>query len=295
MQWQLGPIRSLCYFKPMKLSASLRSILSNEFLDKLDRDKIWDLSASLSYYTALSLAPLMILLITFVSFLGADFKSELIHQVEGLVGAQASQAIKTIALSADKTPEARGFAGVIGVITLLFSTGAIFSQLRRSLNTIFEVDTVPAEGEPGFLQSSMDFVKRRIFSMGMVLAFVFISLVSLVVSSFISMTLHGMAAVVVQTINLLVSLIIFSILFGAIYFFIPQRPIPAVVAITAGLITAFLFSIGKTLIGLYLGQSALASLYGAAGSFIVLLMWVYYSSIIIFISAEIANEINKTH
>lgn len=282
-------------FFTMKISVSLRRILSSEFLDKLDRDKIFDLSASLSYYTALSLAPLLILLITFVSFLGADFKAELVTQVQDLVGTQASETIKAIAMNAHKTPEIRDLAGIIGVITLLFSAGAIFSQLRRSLNTIFEVDTLAANMEMSFLQSSMDFLKQKIFSMGMVLTFVFISLVSLVVSSFISMTLHGSAALIVQTVNLLVSLLIFSFLFASIYFFLPQKRIPPVVAITAGVITAFLFSIGKTLIGLYLGQSAFASLYGAAGSFIVLLMWVYYSSIIIFISAEIANEINKTH
>lgn len=96
-----------------------------------------------------------------------------------------------------------------------------------------------------------------------------------------------------QTINFLVSVFIFAVLFAGIYYFLPQTKVVGKVAFTSGVITALLFSIGKSLIGAYLGQSAVASLYGAAGSFIVLLMWVYYSAAVIFFSAEIAQQINK--
>ncbi|WP_291515862.1 YihY/virulence factor BrkB family protein [Bdellovibrio sp. ArHS] len=278
----------------MKMMPFLQRLHSDRFLDKLSNDRILDLAAALSYYTALSLAPLLILLITFVSFLGMDFKTEMIAEIKSLVGSQASQAITAIAMNADKTPTVRDWAGVVGVITLLFSAGAIFGQLRESLNVIFEVESPTEESkEEGLLKTSWSFIKKKIFSMGMVLAFVFISMVSLVISSIISLVLSGAAAIIGQIANFLISLLIFSLLFAAIYYFLPQKKMRSVEIMTGGLITAILFSIGKTLIGLYLGQSAVGSLYGAAGSLIVLLMWVYYSSIIIFLGAEIANEIHK--
>lgn len=278
----------------MKMMPFIHRLHSDRFLDKLGNDKIMDLAAALSYYTALSLAPLLILMITFVSFLGMEFKTEMISEIENLVGSQASQAIKAIAMNADKTPKIRDWAGLVGIITLLFSAGAIFGQLRESLNVIFEVkDSTPEEQDEGLLKTSWAFIKKKIFSMGMVLAFVFISMVSLVISSVISLVLSGAAAIIGQIANFLISLLIFTLLFAAIYFFLPQKKMRTAETLTGGLITAILFSIGKTLIGLYLGQSAVGSLYGAAGSLIVLLMWVYYSSIIIFIGAEIANEIHK--
>lgn len=277
----------------MKIKESFRRIASKEFMEKLGRDNILDMAASLSYYTALSLAPLLILLITVVSFLGENFKDELMTQVQDLVGSKASGAIKAVTANASATPDLRNWAGIAGVVTLLFSSGAIFGQLRSSFNIIFEVDPKSLNGGEGIVGSSLDFLKRKVFSMGMVLTFVFISLVSLVVSSAISMMVTGTTALILQGINLAVSLLVFTFLFGAIYYFLPQKRIPAAVAFVAGLITALLFNVGKSLIGLYIGQSAVASMWGAAGSFIVLLMWVYFSSIIIFISAEIANEIKK--
>ncbi|WII72468.1 YihY/virulence factor BrkB family protein [Bdellovibrio sp. 22V] len=278
-----------------RVITAYKRIFSGQFIDKLDRDKILDLAASLSYYTALSFAPLLVLLLTFVSFLGDNFKQELLMEVEGLVGGRAQDTIKAIAKNASQTPEVRDWAGLAGLITLLFSAGAIFSQLRMSLNIIFEVreEDLKKPEKEGFFVSAWNFIKQKIFSMGMVLTFVFISIVSLVVSSMLSMFLSGTAAILGEFINLGVSFLVFSFLFAAIYYFLPQRQIRPGIAFTAGAITAILFSIGKSLIGMYLGQSAVANLYGAAGSLIVFLMWVYYSSIIIFISAEIANEINK--
>lgn len=272
-----------------------KALTSQEFLDKvIDRDKVFDLSASLSYYTALSIAPLLVLTLTSLSFLGGDFKTEFIHQVHDLVGGQAADTITTIAENADQAPGVRDMASIIGTLTLLFSAGLIFGQLRSSLNTIFEVPSATANASNNSLfHTSLDFVKQKILNMGMVLTFVFISLVSLLISSLISLIFTGTAAFVGQIANLVSSLVIFGALFSGIYYFLPEVRISRKVAVTAGIVTAFLFSIGKSLIGYYLGKSAIVSLYGAAGSLIVLLMWVYYSSLIIFISAEVANEIDK--
>ncbi|UYL10744.1 YihY family inner membrane protein [Bdellovibrio sp. SKB1291214] len=252
------------------------------------------MSASLSFYTALSLAPLLVLLLTFVAIMNQSFREEILTQINLLFGTSSSQILEEIAKNVESQPDVRDLAGILGIITLLFSAGAIFGELRMSLNKIFEVkiDYKKLEEET-FLQSVGTFMKTKLFNMGMVLTFVFISIISLVVSSVLSLYLTGTDAVIGQILNFVVSLLIFGLLFSAIYYFLPQVQVRLKVAITSGFITAFMFSVGKGLIGLYMGQSAVASLYGAAGSFIVLLLWVYYSSAVIFLSAEVANEINK--
>ena len=272
----------------------VKRLFQQKFIDKLVADDIFDLAASLSYYTALSLAPLLVLLLTFVSLVGNNFKAELLTEVQNLVGEQASETIRAIAINADKSPEMRGWAGLIGVVTLLVSASAIFGQLRTSLNKVFDVprEQLKEKDKQSFWADTFGYIKEKIFSMGMVLTFVFISIISLVVSSVLSLYLEGNEGFLIQALNLLVSFLIFSFLFACIYYFIPVVKVRPKVAAASGMITAIFFSIGKSLIGIYLGQNAVASLYGAAGSFIVLLMWVYYSSVVIFFSAEIAHELN---
>lgn len=272
------------------------NIFNKAFFNKVSNDQILEMSASLAYYTALSISPLIVLLITFVSFMGEGFKGELVQQIQDLVGLQAAEALNVVINSADQSQGARGLSSVFGFLTLLISAGGIFQELRLSLNKIFEakIDEPEAPQSNVFLATSLSFLKQKIFSMGMVLTFVFILVISLVVSSIISLVFSGTELFISQLINFAVSTLIFTTLFGAIFYFLPQKRIPARLAAVSGLITSVLFSIGKAAIGLYLGQSAVASAYGAAGSMILLLMWVYYSSIIIFISAEISHQIETT-
>jgi len=273
----------------------LKHFFNDAFMDKLTRDDIFDMSAALAYYTALSLAPLLILAITFIGFLGEGFKAELVEQVQGLVGSTAAETIKMIADSADRREDMRGFAGLVGILTLLISAGAIFGQLRTSLNIVFDmsIEQQKQANKMSFLLSSMGYIKEKLFSMGMVLTFVFISIVSLVVSSFLTVIFQGVVLVIGQVINFVISILIFTLLFSAIYYFLPQKKMGKKMTLIAGFITAILFSIGKLAIGFYLGQSAVASSYGAAGSMIVLLMWVYYSSLIIFLGAEISHQVEE--
>jgi len=273
----------------------LKYLFSSEFFDKLGEDNIFDMAASLSYYTALSLSPLLILIITFVAFIGDNFKMELTQEIQSLVGNQAAEVIRMIAQSADRRENLRNLAGIFGFLTLLLSAGGIFGELRGSLNKIFEVQTgTKGPSTVTFWQTSLGFFKQRIFNMGMVLTFVFISIISLVISSVISILLQGAERFIGHLINFGVSTLIFALLFAAIYYFLPQKKMSLRLAFYSGLTTAILFSLGKSLIGIYLGQSAVASAYGAAGSMIVLLMWVYYSSIIIFMSAEISYQLERS-
>ncbi|MBS1971738.1 MAG: YihY/virulence factor BrkB family protein [Bdellovibrionales bacterium] len=268
-------------------------IFTHKFFSKVGDDGIFQMAASLAYYTALSLSPLLILLITFLSSMGPSFKTELINEIHGLVGGQAAEALSIVIQNADKGERAKGVSSLFGFLTLLISAGGIFQELRTSLNKIFEtkISEAPSKEQNVFWTTSIEFLKQKIFNMGMVLTFVFILIISLVISSVISLWLTGTELIVGQIINFAFSTLIFTTLFGAIYYFLPQKKIRLRLAMTSGLITALLFSFGKTLIGLYLGESAVASAYGAAGSMVVLLMWVYYSSIIIFISAEVSHQI----
>jgi membrane protein len=273
----------------------IKNIFTGRFFNKLGDDNILDMAASLSYYTALSLSPLLVLIITFVSFMGEGFKTELTEQVQELVGGQAAAAIQMIITSADQRETLRNASTIFGFVTLLLSAGGIFQELRMSLNRIFEVE-VSDHNTPTknvFLQTSLSFFKQRIFNMGMVLTFVFILIVSLVVSSLLSLWLQGTDLLIGQLINFGISTLVFTLLFAAIYYFLPQKRMRLKPTLLSGLITAILFSIGKSLIGLYLGQSAVASSYGAAGSMVILLMWVYYSSVVIFLSAEISHQLGK--
>jgi len=273
----------------------LKSTFDDAFFEKLSKDDIFTMSAALSYYTALSLAPLLILAISSIELLGADFKTELIRQVQELVGSQAAEAIRMITQSAERRQDVRSLAGFFGLLTLMISAGGIFGQLRTSLNVVFDTTRLQQKqaDRMSLWLSSMNYIKAKIFSMGMVLTFVFISIVSLLISSFLTVIFQGVALVVGQVVNFFISLLIFTLLFSAIYYFLPEKKMRKKMSFIAGAITSLLFSIGKFAIGLYLGQSAVGSSYGAAGSMIVLLMWVYFSSLIIFLSAEVSYQMEK--
>jgi membrane protein len=262
-----------------------KRLTQSSFFSKMMDDEIFDLAAALSYYSALSLAPLMILLLTLLALIGDDFKSEFWRQIQGVIGQDATETAKTLAIHAGKAGHLRNFAGAFGIVTLLFSAGAMFGQLRSSLNKIFEIENKE--------QDTWGFVKTKLFNTLMVLTFILISTLSLLVSSFLSLAFVANQGVFVEVLNFFVSALIFVFIFSCLYYFLPDTKIRLRVVLTSGCITALLFSIGKSLIGFYLGRIAVASIYGAAGSFIVLLMWVYYSSVVIFISAEIAHELNR--
>ncbi|MDG0817029.1 YihY/virulence factor BrkB family protein [Bdellovibrio svalbardensis] len=278
----------------MDIKSSFKKISNKGFQKKLVQDDIMEMSASLSFYSALSLAPLLVLLLTIVAFINDSLRDSLLSQAQSWFGDEAGQLIREIAVNASQNSHARDRAGIFGFLTLLFSAGLIFGHLRTSLNKIFQIKNADNETEQkSVARHTFGFLKSKVFNMAMVLTFVLISIVSVAISSFLSLYLTGTEAIVGHIANFLISLLIFGAIFSVLYFFLPQTHVSKKVAVTSGLLTATLFSIGKSLIGMYLGRSAASSAYGAAGSLIVLLLWVYYSSAIIFLSAEIAYEINK--
>ena len=249
------------------------------FMNGFAKHDLMTLAAALAFYTALSLAPILLLIITAIGFLGPGAEAKFLDQVQYLMGSDAAEAVTMIVKNASQRPTLGNFAGLFGIATLVFSASGVFAQLQSSLNVIWESEQ--ESNSAGWLT----YLRKRLFSMGMVLALAFIALVSLAASTVLAAVLpyEGAAWKILSEV---VSLAVFSYLFALIFKYLPDMKISWRHVLTGGLFTAVLFAIGKYLIGIYLGKSAIGSAYGAAGSLIVLLAWVYYSSIIVFMGAE---------
>jgi membrane protein len=244
------------------------------------------LAASLSYYTLLSTAPLVMLCIAVAGLVfGNDAaRGQIAEQIGSVVGAQAASAIQNIARSAHQS-NAGPISGVIGVVVLLVGASGVFGELQSSLNHIWEVKPKPGRGFKGFLRD-------RFLSFTMVLGVAFLLLVSLIVSAtlaalgrFLAGALPGGEAVW-QMLNFVISVAVITVLFALIFKVVPDAEIRWRDVWVGAAVTSVLFTIGKMLLGLYLGKSSVASSYGAAGSIVALVVWVYYASQILFMGAE---------
>jgi membrane protein len=250
-------------------------------------DEPFQLAAALSYYTLFSLAPLLIIVIAIAGFaFGRDAaQNQIVDTIQGMIGQESAQAIQEMIKNASEKPTAGIISTVLGIVALIFGAGGVVGQLQTSLNTIWGVTPKPGQGIWGF-------IRQRFVSFSMILAIGFLLLVSLVVSALLTGltqwmgSLFGGTAVLAYGLDLLISFVFVTALFAMIYKFLPDVRIEwRDVWVGAGL-TSLLFTIGKFLIGLYLGSSGVTSTYGAAGSLITVLLWVYYSSLIFFLGAE---------
>jgi membrane protein len=252
-------------------------------------DKASTLAAALAYYTLLSIAPMIVLAVAIAGLAFGDdaARGQISEQIGSVVGAQAGEAIEAIALNA-KAPESGIVSTVIGIVVLLFGASGVFGELQTSLNTIWEVEPKPGRGLMGL-------IKDRFFSFTMVLGVAFLLLVSMILSaaiaslgSFLEGALPG-GEVVWAVLNFAISLGVIAVLFALIYKVIPDAKIHWRDVWVGASVTAVLFTIGKLAVGLYLGKSTFVSSYGAAGSIVALVVWVYYSSQIVFMGAEITQ------
>jgi membrane protein len=250
------------------------------------------LGAALSFYTLLSLAPLLLVLVSVVSLvLGPDAAVKgVIEQIQALAGVEAARAARLLMLSPRNT--AHGIlATAFGVITLLFGASAVMVELRDALNTIWDAQQPQLIG----LKKISGFLKERLFSFALVFAVGFLLLVSLAISAWIAAVGAYYAAflpvseALLHLVNLVVSFFVVTALFAAIYKFVPDVRIQWEEVILGGAVTSALFSVGKLALGIYLGKASFASAYGAAASIVVLIVWVYYSAQIFFLGAELTK------
>jgi membrane protein len=271
-----------------KLFSNLLTILKMSYQDWKE-DKASRLAAALAYYTIFSLAPLLVIVIAITGlFWQRDVvQTQVMNQVQNLVGPQGSTFVASLLNSANK-PAQGIVATVIGIITLLFGALGAFNALHDSLNIIWDIE----EEAKGFLQSLKRVLFSRLLSFGMILGIGFLLLVSLVVSAGLSAVQQTIgnalpiSEVLLQLANLVISIGVITVLFALIYKFLPDAEIAWRDVWLGAFVTAILFSLGKMLIGLYLGNSAVASSFGAAGSLALLLIWIYYSAQILFFGAE---------
>jgi membrane protein len=254
------------------------------------KDNCLRLAASLAYYTALSLAPLLLLIVGVVGLVldRQQVATQLATQLEGLMG-QAGRELVTSILTTT-SPQGSLLATVIGLVTLFIGATAVFGELQATMNLIWEVQPAPTSGVWAGIWA---WLRERIFSLAIVFALAFLLLVSLVISA----ALAGAAAlfqgpeqvVLSHVLEIAVSLLVLTFVFALLYKYVPDAEIGWRDVWLGGLITAVLFTLGKTAIGFYLGQASVGSAYGAAGSMVVLLVWVYYSALIMFFGAEFTH------
>jgi membrane protein len=258
------------------------------FANWLD-DRAPRLGAALAYYTALSLAPLLLIIIGIAGLVFGQeaARGQIVGQLQGLVGDEGARAIQDMLANA-RTPASGTIATIVGFATLLVGAAGVFGQLQDALNTIWEVAPRPGRGWRGF-------VRDRFLSLTMVLGTGFLLLVSLVVSAGVSAageTLRGVTPgleALTQVVVLLVSFAVVTMLFAMIFKWLPDARIAWRDVWFGAVATALLFVVGKFAIGFYLGHASIGSAYGAAGSFVVLLVWVYYSAQVLLFGAELTQ------
>lgn len=260
------------------------------FGERFNRDRTTTLAASVAFYTALSLAPLLMLFVTISSQFSDQLQTTFVDQIRALIGSDAAQGIELIISNAKSRPDLSSLAGIFSVITLIVSASLIFGEMRAALNQIFEIKTTENPDETLF-QTVVEILKARIFHIGLALSFIFILVVSLIVSSVISSSLMTEKNIWASIVNIFISAISYIGLFSLLFRYLPDRRLSWKKSLRGALLTSVLFVIGKEAIGVYLGNSALSSSYGAAGSVVLLLVWVYYSALITFIGAQVSSLI----
>lgn len=247
------------------------------------------LGAALAFYTLWSIAPLVILAVATASLLfsKSTAQAHLLDDVQALVGLRGRESVQSILQSGQKFSTGI-FSGILGLLTLISGASGVFQELRSDLNDIWEANPQASTGIWGM-------IRERIFSFGLVLSVGFVLLVSLLVSAALAVVskffagLLPIPALVFDVFNELVSLVGIALLFACILKFVPACRVDWKDVRVGATVTAVLFVIGKTLLGIYLGRSATASSYGAAGSLVVLVIWVYYSAQIFYFGAEFTH------
>ena len=246
--------------------------------------------AALAFYTLFSMAPILVLVLAIAGwFYGPQAaQGQLFNELRGLVGAQGAEAVQLVLAGARNKEEGR-LATLIAGALLLFGATSVFAELKASLDDIWQVP-------PLTHGTAWDVIRTRLLSFGMILVLAFLLMVSLVVSAALTLleNLWGAywrdAGFVVSAVNIVISFVVIAALFGVIFKMLPRVRLSWHDVTIGAMGTAALFTLGKYVIGVYIGNSGVTSSFGAAGSMIALLLWVYYSAQIFFLGAEFARQ-----
>lgn len=269
------------FFKPRLFLSLLKAALL-----RADRDNVSRMGAALACYTIFSLAPLVVFCISVVGVIvGSEaVRGEVTRQIQTLTGSNNAKVLQTIMQSAGR-PAPSTIASVIDVLVLLIGASGVFAEVYDALNTIWAV-------HPDSHSSLWSFLKARVLSFAMVLAIGFLLIVSGLLSAVLAAVTHlvqsflGVPAVVLHSLDFLFSVLFTSVLFALIFKLLPRVSIPWADVWVGAALTSLLFTMGKILIGFYIGKSVTASAYGAAGSLVIIVAWIYYSAQIFYFGAE---------
>jgi membrane protein len=273
----------------MKLPFSTVKAIVSEAAAGFSEDKILTLGAALAYYTIFSIAPLLLISLAVAGWaFGAEASRVAMYaQLSDLVGSEGAKSIQGLVESASKE-ESKGGASVISFVIVFLGASGVFGQLQDALNLIWRVQPVPG-------RSIATILHQRLLSLSIVVVVAFMLLVSLIASAFLTAlgTYFGgilpSGALPLHILNILASFIVITFMFAAIYKILPDVHLDWGDVWRGSIVTSLLFTLGKMLIGMYLGRAGVTSSFGAAGSLIGVVVWVYYSSSIILFGAEITR------
>ncbi len=249
------------------------------------RHDIFGQAAALSFYTSLAIAPSLLIVLGLVGWVGFDLPAVFMTQVDRFMGDEASAAVRAILGDVNARPHTASWAGMLGLLTLAFSASSAFAQLHASLNVVWgTVDNLP--------KGIMPWIHKRLLSVGMVAVLVLAAILSLLAHTAFAFFFHAVPGLW-QLGDFAVTWAIFMMGFAALFRYLPDAPVRWRHALWGGAATSLGFSLGKYVLGLYLGRGLVGSVYGAAGSVVVLLLWLYYSAVIFFVGAEVTHWLGR--
>ncbi|WP_432723237.1 YihY/virulence factor BrkB family protein [Jeongeupia wiesaeckerbachi] len=246
-------------------------------------DELMTRAAALAFYSALSFAPLLVLLLWVVASLSADYQGRLVEGLNEMVGPKAADAVAIVIHNASSRPNVGNLAGLIGLGITLIAASAVFTQLQGALNRVWGLRAKPGAAVLGWLRS-------RLNALGLLLAVAFLLVISFSASAAIRLFVPG-STLLWQGLEVGISTAVFIFVFAAIFKILPDAQIAWRDALVGATLTDALFLLGKIGIGVYIANSDVGGAYGPAGSIVVLLVWVYYSALILLLGAELTEAV----
>lgn len=277
---------------PVKLAVNVESTsrprgwhrLWASILDFISHDPL-TLAASTAFYAALSFAPIIVLSLWAASRLSPGAEDRLIHELTMLLGRQVGESAHAVMKNVHASPFHASFSGAVSVTALIVSATTAFAQLQASINAVWGTKVDPS-------REVWMWIRRRILSFGMLAVIGFLLMMTLVASSALALLLRDKGDGL-SVINELITIAVFGIGFTLLFRYVPDARIALRCTIIGGVVTAVLFELGKWVLGAYLAATTSADAYGAASSFILLLIWVYYSSLIVLVGAALTHHLGK--
>lgn len=279
----------------MKSIKKVYTIIKNAVIGFID-DNVISMCASLSFYTIFSLPPLLMIIIALLSvFFGKEaIEGQLVYEIQTLVGKQVAVQIQEVIKNL-KLYNNNGIAAFIGTLVFLFGASGVFSEIQHSLNTIWKIKPINKNG-------LLNVIHNKLLSFSMIGSLTFLMIVCLIINVMLDLfnkrvefLFKDTTVNIINVINISIVFSVITVLFMLIFKTLPGKKLRWKYITVAALTSSVLFIIGKYFIGLYLGNSSLISIYGAAGTLIMLLIWVYYSALILFFGAEIAKAHAKSN